>query len=230
MGLFQDALQNPAITIALGTLVLFAIARVPSEIFYSKFGIRPEDVGLNSVQVLLQGTTTVLLLSLGVGLVYGLGLPLLNAAYYGLFGWLIGKAMGDSATTRWWHTRAGRLTLRMASRNPRLTIKRILRLAPILVPTVALAFSALLLVTQAISDADAIKDGENPQSGLGPWRAERVSAWWTDPSGRLHLPTCHHLFYLGEANSRVVLFDSQSDRTYRLEGSTIQLAFPLRCS
>ena len=52
--------KNPALSIAAATTILFAIARISAEIFYVRFGLRPEEVGLNSVQVLLQETTTVL--------------------------------------------------------------------------------------------------------------------------------------------------------------------------
>ena len=68
--------RNPALSIAAATAVLFAIARIPAEIFYSRFGLRPEDVGLNSVQVLLQGATTVLAISLAIAVLYGLFFPL----------------------------------------------------------------------------------------------------------------------------------------------------------
>jgi hypothetical protein len=67
-----SVLGNPGLSIAVGTVVLFAIARIPTEIFYTQFGLRPEDVGLNSVQVLLQGTTTVLIIAFGMSVAFAL--------------------------------------------------------------------------------------------------------------------------------------------------------------
>lgn len=72
---------KPALLLGGATVVLFAVARIPTEIFYARFGVRPEEVGFNSVQVLLQGCTATLVFSLFVGLLYGFLVPVASVVY-----------------------------------------------------------------------------------------------------------------------------------------------------
>jgi hypothetical protein len=232
MAMARTALRNPAVTIPIGTLVLFAVARIPTEIFYSSFGVRPEDAGLNSVQVLLQGTATVLVLSLGVGLLYGIGFPLVNAGYYGIMKRIAQKWLGDFPPPHLRQHRIWRVFIRVTQvnrRSDRSAFQRILRLGPLIIPTFAVSFAALILTSQAIQEANSIKRGVGPEASLMPWQADRTSVLWTRSPPLVHFPGCQWLFYLGESGSRVILFDAKVDRTYRIESGAVQLVFPAAC-
>lgn len=199
--------RNPAIGIAIATAVLFAIARIPTEIFYGKFAIRPEDVGLNSVQVLLQGTATVLVVSLIIAVIYGFGVPLIMLAYFVLIETL---------------TKA-------PQRRRKPGLRRILRLGPILIPVLTIISALVILIGRAEQDAAGIKDGAEIGFQFMPWRAKPVNLIWSQGSERKPLPGCRWLFYLGEGNGLVVLFDSRHGQTYRINSEAVQLDFPESC-
>lgn len=194
--------QHPTLVIALATGVFFALARFPTEIFYSEVGLRPEDVGLNSVQVLLQGSAVLLALSL----LLGLGV----VVFFFLIFWIASYV---------WASGTGNAT-RVLITFIRLSV------FPGLALTVA--FSLWLLVQLANEQSEAVHNGQGVSAGLYPWRAEPVEATWT--RGTRHpLPGCTELFYLGEANDRVALYDAIRNSTYRISAEDLELEFPLNC-
>jgi hypothetical protein len=224
----RKAFANAGMTIAIGTVVLFAIARIPTQIYYAQLGVRPEDVGFNSVQVLLQGTTTVLLISVGAALIYGVGLPLFSVLY-----WQSAKRfLPDSSPERLRRSRVGRLLLRLLPgiRSNKTGIRRILRLGPVVIPLLAVGVALLLLTSRALHDPDLIRDGVQPEPAMTPWRADRVEVRWAQETGSFDLPSCRWLFYLGEDDGRVVLFDAKLDNTYRIASDAVELEFPGTCS
>jgi len=229
--------KSPAAGIAIVTVLLYVVIRIPTEVFYSRFGVRPEEAGLNSVQVLLQGASTVLILSLGVGLAYGLLMPLLMLVYYRGLRRVAAKALEQAADDSEGQKAEGRLAAwgrslaEAANRrpdDPHIT-RTTLRVGMILVPLITVAFSLLILLVEANEDADKVERGSQVEAEFGPWKAERVSVIWTEPEARIALPGCRHLFYLGEGDGRTILFDSLNARTYRVNGDAVQLGFPSQC-
>jgi hypothetical protein len=194
--------RNPTLLIALTTVVLFAVARLPTETFYSEFGVRPEDVGLNSVQVMLQGSTILL----GFSILLCLACV---AAFFSLF-W-IASLVAVSGTAP-----LGRVLKTMLR----------LSLAPVLLLTVVLA--PWLLINVASGQSDEVREGKGISPGLYPWRAEPVNVTWRGHAGK-SLPGCTQLFYLGEANNRVALYDAARNTTYRIHTEDIEIEFPLDC-
>jgi hypothetical protein len=234
MSLAKTALRNPAITIAIGTVVLFAIARIPAEIFYSRLGLRPEDAGLNSVQILLQGVTTALVVSLAVAVLYGVVFQLIDAVYVRFIRRLGRRIVGT--IDRPPANRAERFSLQALQRllgkeaeedSP--VWRAVLRRSPLVVTSFGLLIASVILTASAIDDADAIKNGEAPPGGPSPWRARQVTVLWTDSAPQIRLPDCRALYYLGEGNGRVALFDSRTESAYRLSAESIQLSFPEHC-
>ncbi|HEV2791263.1 MAG TPA: hypothetical protein VGV69_08205 [Solirubrobacterales bacterium] len=194
--------RNPTLSLALTTVVLFAVARLPTEIFYSELGVRPEDVGLNSVQVLLQGSAVLLAISVLLALT-------LVAAFFLLFGFASFAWSSDTGSL----TRLLKTTFRLG-------------LFPALIFTVA--FSLWLLIQIANEQSDAVHEGLGISPGLYPWRAEEVKATWRGPARR-PLPGCNQLFYLGETDGHALLFDAALNTTYRINSEDIELEFPLDC-
>jgi len=234
MALAKAALRNPAIAIAIGTVVLFVIARVPAEIFYSRLGLRPEDAGLTSVQILLQGITTVLVVSLGVAILYGIIFQFFNIAYLRFVRRLARGMAGTNQDPP--SNFAERLRLRVRQsllgkegedRSPLWRV--VLRRSPLIVTTFGLLIASLILTLSAFSGADAVKNGEAPPDGPTPWRARRVEVTWIDSPQRIALSGCQALYYLGEENGRVALFDSKTGSAYRLLAESVQLSFPKHC-
>jgi hypothetical protein len=221
-------LGSPALTVGGVTVVLFAVARVPTQIFYSQFGIRPEDVGLDSVQVLLQGTAMVLIASLLVGLFYGLLTMIFVLGYADLLiptlKSLRTKGLGGRARPE------GQSHWDFFMTSLRRSARRSLRAAPIIVPALSIATAFAILIGAAIEEAGAVKGGQPPGNRFMPWKVELVEVTWTDTTRRIPLPGCESLFYLGEGNERVALYDSDTDRTYRINSDEIQLDFPSDCT
>ena len=203
MELATSLIRNPAPTIAAATVVLFAVVRIPTEIFYRQFGVRPEEVGLNSVQVLLQGAAVILVVSFAIGLLYGIFLVALLA---------------------WRGATKGR---------PRVSIREAVRtaarLAPIVVPIISVGFATVTMSAAAINSANAVEAGFTPTAKFMPWKAVRVEAQLTHASRNLALPGCESLYYLGEGDGRVTLYDSAAGQTHRLDSGEVQLSLPAVC-
>jgi hypothetical protein len=235
MSLARAALRNPAITITIGTIILFAVARVPAEIFYSSLGVKPEDAGLDSVQILLQGVTAALLISLGVAVLYGVIFPFINAAYFMVIGRLARKPMNAVRAYRpgnRFERSAQQIAMHLFGeerRDVRILSRKVLRRSPLVVTAWGLLFAILILTLSAISSAEAIKGGEAPGGGPVPWRARRVTVLWADGRPEVNLPDCHNLYYLGEGGGRVALFDSKTGTAYRVLDESVQLSFPDHC-
>jgi hypothetical protein len=85
------------------------------------------------------------------------------------------------------------------------------------------------MIVGAINEANAVKTGTAPRGELGPWRVQPVSVEWVGRERQEPLPPCNELFYLGEGNGRVALYDSQHQQTLRINGAEIQLSFPDDC-
>jgi hypothetical protein len=202
MRLARGLVRNPSLTLAFMTVVLFALARFPTEVFYSELGVRPEDVGFNSVQVLLQGSAVLLVFSLGIALC-------VVAAFFVIF-WIASSVLASENVPI---SRIARTAFRLS-------------LFPILVLTIALAL--WLLVDVAERQGDDVRAGQGISPGLYPWRAEQVKVTWRRADAR-PLPGCRQLFFLGEANNRVVLYDASRATSYRISAEDIELEFPLDC-
>jgi len=194
--------RHPTLMVAIVTGLLFALARYPTEIFYSEVGLRPEDVGLNSVQVLLQGSAVLLALSLLLGLAV--------VVFFFLGFWIASYV---------WASGTG---------HPARVLKTLVRLSVVPALVMTVGFSLWLLIQVAESQSDAVHDGRGISPGLYPWRAEPVRVTWTGPA-RHPLPSCDRLFYLGEANDRVALYDATRNTTYRIVAEDLELEFPLNC-
>jgi len=209
----RSLLANPALTIGGVTVTVFAVARVPTEIFYLHFGVRPEEAGFNSVQVLLQGSSMVLIASLVIGTLYGILMPFLILIRPTR--WRVRTPKGKTRVPGWeeYGTAA----------------RRSLRAAPAIVPAVTLLTAIVLLSVGAFKDAAAIQDGRAPTTKLMPWRAVPVNVIWATGTQQASLPNCLSLFYLGEGGGRVTLYDSRDQRTYRLDSGDVQLDFPDSC-
>lgn len=207
--------QNPALALGASTALLFATVRLPTELFYSRFGVHPEEVGLNSVQVLLQGSSFVLVLSLFVGVVYGI----ITLAFILIYLELLPTVF----MPRGRQTGRGPFAPRVKT-----AFRRSARLAPIVVPVFSLGFAAAILTTSAIQDANAVEDGRYVSAEFMPWRAESAEVTWTRRASPQSLPTCG-LYYLGEGDGQVIIFESRRDRTYRLSSKEVQVHWPDPC-
>ena len=223
LNLSRNALAHPALLVLGLTALLFLATRIPALIFYGEFNASPDDAGLNSVQVLVQGSALILGISLGIALIYGLVFPIWLAIYAALTSPLLAALGRRRNKTPWakperWQHRAGRY------------VRGVLGVAPLVVPLLTLFFATFVLVEQAHVDADAIKHGREPHSGsLSPWTSERVTVIWTTKQGQIPLPDCKALFFLGESGGRVLLYDSNADVTHRIESSQVELTFPQDC-
>ena len=203
---------------AIATVVLFAVARIPTEIFYKEFGVRPEEVGLDSVQVLLQGSTFALLFSFAIGLVYGVLVPFIFI-FYAEFMRSGKRRRGTGADAP------------PPQRRPyRVALRRTARLAPLVVPVLSVLTAGLFLTLLAKSHAEDVRKGLGISAVFVPWKAEPVDVAWNGQGDRIPLPGCESLFYLGEGDGRVVLFDSHGEETYRIDSSDVQLNFPALCT
>lgn len=202
----KASIRNPALTIAVATVVLFTVARVPTEIFYWELGVRPEDVGLNSIQVLLQGSAVVLVLCIVAGMIYAGLLVLVSTLYVAV----IALASGSRSA-------AG------------CVFKTGLRISLLPVLISATGFALWLMIGWANEQSASVKAGQAIDASFYPWRAEQVMATWRDTSASRPLPGCDQLFYLGEANNRVALYDAERNMTYRIHSEDIELGFPLEC-
>jgi hypothetical protein len=206
---WRKLLDNPALAIAVTTVLLYAVARIPTEIFYSEFGVRPEDVGLNSVQVLLQGSAVSLGLFLFGGVAYSMIIMALMVLLGVFYAFLLGRK--GAVGTAWG------------------AIRRVLRLSPILVPSASIAVATIFLCISAERDASRVWFGEPLAPRFFPWSAEAVEARWSGTRTGPKLPGCHSLLYLGEGNDRVVLFNALDKQTLRVPTAEIRLRFPLYC-
>ena len=69
----------------------------------------------------------------------------------------------------------------------------------------------------ALSDADAVRGGNDAQGRLSPWRALPAQLSWHDASGAVRLTNdCRHLRLLGTSDGQLVLFDTRLDRVFRV--------------
>lgn len=205
-------LRSPTLAVAIATAILFVAARIPTELFYGSFGVRPEDVGLNSVQVLLQGSAVTLGLSVLIGALFGLLVVVTVAAGAGIYALVVGRAF---------------------SKKPKgyvqRTVRRALRPGALLVPIISIVLATALLILTAIDDAKTVGSGKPLEVLFVPWKAEAVKARWNLPSGHFRLPGCRWLYYLGEGDNRVVLYNAWRGKSYQIDSADVQLEFPLEC-
>lgn len=228
----QTAIRNPAVTVALGTVVLFLIARIPAEMFYSRLGLDPEEVGLTSIEIFVQGIATILAISLAVAVVYGIALPIFQVVYFRLVLWPIRKSLPalrrrSRLPDQYWALFERLLTWSGGGRG-RPAFQRILRLGPLVITVLTLVLASVILVVAAIRDSDAIRNGDDLRE-LSPWQAKKVKVVWTTSSAPIRLPNCDWLYYLGEGGGRVALYNAKTESIYRLSGESVQLAFPAHC-
>jgi hypothetical protein len=235
----KDVIAHPAIAGGVTTVVLFVIARIPTQVFYAEFGVRPEDAGLDSVQVLLQGATAALLISFGVGLVYGLLMPIFIFAYVSVMSPAV-SSLVETLKKLWPGNKDGneRGTQVAEEAKPngrawieayRAAARRAVRLAPIFVPVTSIVFALVFLTFAASDDAAAVKEGWDIDPRLMPWKAVPVDISWTGAGPHPQLPGCSALFYLGEGGDRVLLFDSAGEEAVRIYSKDIELSFPEDC-
>jgi hypothetical protein len=224
------AIKNPTATIAIGALVIFVAARVPTEIFYRRLDTTPEAVGLNSVEGLLQTITWVGVWALGVALIAGVLLfPLLLA-----YGWLsripknVLEVLFSYSKTR--DRLVGIFESVEVRKKPfRQELRLILRMGVTLVPLIAVMTIVTYLTLEAFRDSNLIRKAPDASVHLGPWTALRVEAFWTSGESPIHLPNCRHLLYLGESDGHVILFDANSESVLQLQSGLLQLRFPEPC-
>lgn len=211
------AVRNPARTTAVTTALFVVIARVPTEIFYSGFGLRPGDVGLDSVEVLLQGSALLLFLFA------------LTAVAFAALALLIAMAFAVPHAIM-----VGRLPRRGPKEGVRRSVVkavlRVCRLAPIVVPLFTVLLVAYYFGTFTIEDLETVKSGSPLEELFVPWQAEPVELVWTGARRPAALPTsCRWLLYLGEDDGRVALYDVKHDDTYRVNSKDVELRFPILC-
>jgi hypothetical protein len=205
-------LRNPTLAVAVATVLLFAVARIPTELFYGSFGVRPEDVGLNSVQVLLQGSAVILGLTLAISALAGLALVVAVAVITGAYSLVVGLTVGQRTKGR-----------------ARRSIRRALRPGALLIPLISVALATVVLVEVALEDVETVGSGKRLEVIFVPWKATAVQASWDGARDRFRLPGCNLLYYLGEGNHRVVLYDAWRGHTYQVNSEDLQLRFPLNC-
>ena len=80
------------------------------------------------------------------------------------------------------------------------------------------------LTVAAISTADQVRGGGSVDAWLLPWHATPARVFWASGTGSPSLPSCRHLRYLGTADGRVVLFETQSHIVYRLPARNVTVA------
>lgn len=212
------AVRNPGRTVAASTAILFVIADVPTVIFYTAFGVRPVDAGLNSVEVLLQSSAVVLIL-FAVASVVIAGLMLLTAiVLMAPHAILVGRLprRGDK---------------RSVGQSIARTFRRVGRLAPILIPVISVSFTVYYFGSYTYEAIDTIKSGQALEEAFVPWQVEPVVLLWKAKERPSPLPTsCRWLFYLGENDGRVVVYDAKHEDTYRINSKEVELVFPVFCS
>jgi hypothetical protein len=232
MVMARTAAEKPAVTIAVGTVILFLIARLPAEIFYSRLGLQPEDAGLTSIEIFIQGIATVLAICLALAVLYGIVFPIVNIAYSHLALWPIKKFSPAfkkrRQLPRWYRSFVRKLLLWQNGRSGRSSTLRILRMGPLVITVLTLVLASVLLTVASIQDSARIRSGED-LPGLAPWQAKKVTLTWTTDSVPIHLPGCRWLYYLGEDGGRVALYDARTGSAYRLAGDAVQLTFPDHC-
>lgn len=211
VAVMRTLLANPALGVAIVTAILFTVARIPTEIYYAYFGVRPEEVGLNSVQVLLQGSAVVLLATIIASALLALTLVLVVALIAGLYSLLVG------------------LFRKQAKRYVSRSVRRTLRLGALLIPMISVGLGTWSLIELASEDAHTVGRGKPLDGIFIPWKASSVAARWNMPRGHLRLPGCRWLYYLGEGDHRVVLYNALRGKTYQIDSADVQLEFPLQC-
>lgn len=218
MRMGKVAIRNPGRTAVIATALLFAIVRIPTESFYAELGLRPEDVGLDSFEVLLQGSAILLFF-----------FTLVSAALAALALLIAIVLMVPHAI----------LVGRLPRRGPRRTIwqsisrtvRRVCRLAPVVIPVVSIGLVTYYFFSFTKEDLEVVKSGKPLEEILAPWRAEPVELIWSGGGRLARMPTsCHWLLYLGEDDGRVVIYDAMHDDTYRINSKKVELEFPIFCA
>jgi hypothetical protein len=209
--------RNPAAALAIATVLLFTTVRLPLQIFYARFGVRPEEVGFNSVQVLLQGSTVTLVFLVLLTLLLVLTVPLLAIAV----------SLCHSLLAERWPSRGPRRTTWELTRR---NLRRVGRLMPVVMPILSFLVAITYLTNLSIRASDYVQSGNWLRGDLAPWRAEPVKLTWTMDRHPLNLPhSCGSLLYLGEDDARVVLYDSKHGSTHRINARDVELKFPADC-
>lgn len=211
MAVLGAALRNPTPTVAIATVMLFVLARVPTEIFYGNLGIRPEEVGLNSVQVVLQGSAVILFGSIVTSVLFGLALVAVVSAATGVSAFFMGLSGGQA---------------RMRTRQ---AVRRAVRLSPILIPVTCLTLTMVVLIDWTIEDVERVGSGREADLPFTPWEAMPVDARWSGSDRPFGLPACDYLLYLGEGSNHVFFYNAWLGATYKINSDDVHLRFPITC-
>ncbi len=209
--------RNPAPTLAISTAILYAIARIPIEFFYSAFGVQPENVGLDSVDIFLQASAIMLISFILISAAFALAGLLIAIVLMVPHSIVVGRLPRRGPKLSVWQSTAK-------------TLRRILRLSPIAVPLITIPLALISFSLFAIEDAKQVKYGWALHEALVPWKADRVEVTWTGQTQDPHPPHCGPIIYLGEDDGRVVLYDSQREDTYLVNSGDVQLGFPVTCA
>jgi hypothetical protein len=208
--------RNPTLGIVVATALLFAAARIPTEIFYSSFHVRPEEVGINSVQVLLQCSIIVLGITTGFGIVFALVFLLLAILLLVLHAIFLGLLPYKGPKEGVWKATGKGLL-------------RALRFSSLIMPLVSLGLATFVAIKIAELQVDEVKAGQSLHPQFVPWKAEAVRVHWNPGDSHMTLPPCESLFYLGEGDARVIFYDRTHDETYRINSRDLELEFPEDC-
>ena len=93
-------------------------------------------------------------------------------------------------------------------------------------------FGAVLLVglpVWALNDADAVRRGGAAGGRITPWRAQPVSLHWTKREHVALTNDCRVLRLLGTGNGQLVLFDTRSDKLFRVPVADASAAVDREC-